>query len=199
MQWGSYHLQELQQFLVVGHGWWQGDLHLCRHNNKNCKTRHLLYHIHIHKDYRFDLPILSLSCTPARSGKSELCLHNLKLHLAFAFIPSINSIISGQHAALTSSSCSTSHHIQSVAHMHWTSFFTFVLNWSTIPEVKIPLHSTLIKSLLTPQIPSFYQIIFISNPSIWLICSSLACQNHTCRSKSSKLPYKSKMSNLTQF
>jgi hypothetical protein len=33
-----------------------------------------------------------------------------------------------------------------------------VLNWSTIPEVKNPLHFTLLKSLLTPQIPSFAKI-----------------------------------------
>jgi hypothetical protein len=78
--------------------------------------------------------------------------------------------------------------------MHWTSFFTFVLNWSTMPEVKIPLHFTLIKSLLTPQIPSFYKII-----------SSQVPQYQSSMSKSHmqiqifKTACKSTMSNLTWF
>jgi hypothetical protein len=142
------------------------------YDDKNCKTGCLLYHVCVHNDYAFDLLFLCLSQMCWRQVKSDSTLfcvgapqNNLKMHLAFAFTPSINSIISGQHAALTSSSCTTSHHIQSVAITDRTSFFTFVLNWSTIPEVKIPLHFMLLKSLLTPQITSFYEIIFISSPS----------------------------------
>jgi hypothetical protein len=38
MQWGSYCLQELQQFLVVGHGWWQRNCTTCTYAHTTTKT-----------------------------------------------------------------------------------------------------------------------------------------------------------------
>ena len=123
-----------------------------------------------------------------------ISLNNSQTHLALTFRPSFTSMIMCQHATPTPTPCSVSHHIQSVEHMDWTSFFTFVLNCSTIPKLKIPpkLRSILklIKSLLTPLFTNFYDIIFISSTSTSRIRSSIACQYLIFRYKYSKLPYK---------
>ena len=142
--------------------------------------------------------LITYAYTTKISNPGSFCvcnpLNNSQTHLALTFRPSFTSMIMCQHATPTPTPCSVSHHIQSIEHMDWTSFFTFVLNWSTIPKLKIPpkLRSILklIKSLLTPLFPNFYDIIFISSTSTSRIRSSIACQYLIFRYKYSKLPYK---------